>query len=175
MAKVGFSASYTGGNIPDGGYVKVKQLKLQQVAKSGTFSLSPSSFSWDAVSYEADNLTDYTLSGSDLHDIALSGTSQRISTDASTLKLIPQTPQGAKVALTLLRSNGKGTLDSELAAVELSPATWDAGQEITTPSERRSSRQKEPASTNSKPRERRGATSPSQTAPLYAVAEAVVR
>jgi hypothetical protein len=135
MAKVTFSVRYKG-SMSTGEYVKIKQLYVSQVAKSGTLSLTAGSFSWN-VPAGADNRTDYFLSlaSGDLTDADLleedASGSSLVSTNTGTLLLIPQTTSAeAEIQLVATFYNGATEKDYEIATT-LPVTTWDVGKQIT--------------------------------------------
>jgi hypothetical protein len=136
MAKVTFSVRYRGA-MPSSGYIKIKQLYLSQVAKSGTLSLSAAGFSWD-VPAGADNRTDYfltaasgDLTGDDLLADGAPGSSLVSADPQGTLLLVPQTTSAeAEIQLVATFYNGATEKDYEIVAT-LPVTTWEAGKQVT--------------------------------------------
>ena len=132
MTKVSFAASYTGVK-PFSGWIKVKELKLKNVASGGMLTFAPSgASSWSEVST---TLADYTLStaNNDLNDIKLTTSSTNISATDRTLKLVPQTPTSAQVVLTATLSDATTIPEEKDYELTASPTTtaWLPGKHIT--------------------------------------------
>jgi hypothetical protein len=131
MAKVTFAVHYKG-TMPSGGYVKIKQLYLSQIIKSGTLSLTAAGFSWD-VPTDADNRMSYFLSSAsgDLTGAELLEEGALVSTETGTLLFVPQTTSTeAEIQLVATFYNGTTENDYEIAAM-LPVTTWEAGKQIT--------------------------------------------
>ena len=129
MAKVSFSASYTG-SMPPSGYVKVKELRLTQVAAGGTLSFTSTGFLWSEVSGAAGDYTLTQANGLINEILPANPSSKTISTTAGTLMLVPQTALSAEVQLVATFYNGVCEKDITLTAT-LSTANWEAGKQTT--------------------------------------------
>jgi hypothetical protein len=135
MAKVAFAAQYKGATLAPGQYVKIKLLRLAQVAGSGTLTLTGAGFTWD-VGYDESSLTSYHLSveNGDLADSTLpteGDGSSLISTEAGTLLPVPQAvPAGTRIQLIATFYNGTTEKEYEITAM-LPADTWEAGKQKT--------------------------------------------